>query len=336
MVEKGEGLRYRLIDVYRADGLRLRVLIYHRKCQEYVDVLEKQQLRIEDLTGSLLDQEDLSEVEVLFTFECPQDVLTRLTSLKWIQSTGTGIDGFVEHCRRNPQILVTAAKGAAAESAASVVLMAMLAFHWNLFGRLRDQHRHHWEPHANYTLEPLISTRTVGIVGLGQIGTTIAGHAKQLGMRVVGTKRQPTPVAGVDAVYPPEELHRLLGEADYVILTVPLVADTRRLLGTAEFKSMKPAAILINVARGGIIDDAALLSALRDGTIAGAALDVFSVEPLPPDSPFWDAPNTLVTPHIAGNRTDAHDASAVLLADNLKCYPDQQRMFGVCNTKLGY
>lgn len=335
MADKGEGTRYRLIDVCRADKSRLRVLIYHPKCREFVHVLGKD-LRIEDVTGSLLDQENLADVDVLFAFSCPGDVLARLTSLKWIQSTGVGIDAFVPHCRSNPQILVTAAKGFAAESAASVVLMATLAFHWNLFGRLKDQQRHHWEPHANYTLEPLISTRTMGVIGLGQIGAMIASHAKHLGMRVVGTKRQPTPVADVDAVYAPEELHRLLGESDFVAVALPLVADTRMLLGPAEFKAMKRTAVLINVARGGVIDEAALLAALRDGTIGGAALDVFPVEPLPSDSPFWDAPNTLITPHIGGNRIDVYDASAALLASNLKAYPDKQNMSGLCNTTLGY
>lgn len=335
MAEKGEGTRYRLIDVFRADQSRLRVLIYHPKCAQFVDMLNKH-LSVEDVTGRLLDQERLADVHVLFAFQCPDDVLARMTSLKWIQSTGTGIDSFIEHCRRNPQILVTAAKGFAAESAASVVLMATLVFHWNLFGRLRDQQKHHWEPHANYTLEPLISTRTMGVIGLGQIGTMIASHAKQLGMRVVGTKRQPTPIAGVDVVYPPEELHRLLGESDFVALAVPLVADTRTLLGAAEFKAMKRTGVIINVARGGVIDDAALLAALRDGTIGGAALDVFPIEPLPSDSPFWDAPNTLITPHVGGNRIDVYDASAALLAGNLKVYPDQHKMRGLCDTTLGY
>lgn len=335
MAEKGEGNRYRLIDVYRADRSRLRLLIYHPKCREHVDVISKH-LIVEDLTGSLIDRECLADVDVLFAFQCPDEVLTRLTSLKWIQSTGTGIDGFLEHCRKNPQVLVTAAKGFAAETAASIVLMAALAFHWNLLGRLRDQQRRHWEPYTNYTLEPLISSRTMGVIGLGHIGKTIASHAKQFGMRVVGTKRQPTPVAEVDVVYPPEELNRLLGESDFVALAVPLVADTRLLLGATEFNAMKRTAVLINVARGEIVDETALLSALRDRAIAGAALDVFSVEPLPSDSPFWNAPNTLITPHIGGNRIDAYDASAVLLANNLKAYPNQHQMRGLCDIRLGY
>ncbi|TYO60829.1 D-2-hydroxyacid dehydrogenase [Bradyrhizobium hipponense] len=335
MAERGERNRYRLIDVYRADGSRLRLLIHHPKCREHVEVIRRH-LRVEDVTGYQLHDETLSDVDVLFAFQCPDEVLARLTSLKWIQSTGTGIDAFLGHCRKNPGIMVTAAKGFAAETAASVVLMATLAFHWNLLGRLRDQQKHHWEPHTNYTLEPLISTRTMGVVGLGQIGMTIAGHAKQLGMRVVGTKRQATQIANVDVVYPPEELNRLLGESDFVALVVPLVATTRLLFGAAQFNAMKRTAVLINVARGEVVDETALLSALREGTIAGAALDVFSVEPLPPDSPFWSAPNTLITPHIGGNRIDTYDASATLLANNLKVYPDQRQMRGLCDIGLGY
>ncbi|WP_342723794.1 D-2-hydroxyacid dehydrogenase [Bradyrhizobium sp. B097] len=335
MAEKGEGNRYRLIDVHRVGKSRLRVLIHHQRCRDFVQALDKE-LHIDDVTGNLLSEENLAEVDVLFAFSCPDDILARMTSLKWIQSTGVGIDSFQNHCRLNPQILVTAAKGLAAESAASLVLMATLAFHWNLLERMKHQRTHHWEPHANYTPEPLISSRTMGVVGLGQIGAMIASHAKHLGMRVVGTKRNPTPVEAVDAVYPPEELHRLLSESDFVALALPLVGDTRALLGAAEFKAMKRTAVLINVARGGVIDEAALLAALRNGTIGGAALDVFPVEPLPSDSPFWDAPNTLITPHLGGNRTDAYDASAALLASNLKAYPDKQNMSGLCDSTLGY
>jgi phosphoglycerate dehydrogenase-like enzyme len=159
---------------------------------------------------------------------------------------------------------------------------------------------------------------TMLVVGLGDIGRTIARAARAVGMRVLGVSRRARPVPGVERVYRPRDLRRTLSAADWVVLTVPLTPATRGLLGAPELAAMKPSAWLLNIARGAIVDEAALLDALQRRTIAGAVLDVFSTEPLPPPHPVWDLDNVIVTPHISGPSTP--EEIAPVFADNLARY----------------
>jgi phosphoglycerate dehydrogenase-like enzyme len=183
--------------------------------------------------------------------------------------------------------------------------------------------------------EPLTG-KTVAVIGLGRIGVGVAHRAKAMGMRVVGARRSGAPVPGVDAVYPPGDLHRPLGEADYVVLAVPLTPATTGLMDAKAFDAMRPSAYLVNVSRGRVVDETALVEALRSGRIAGAALDVFAQEPLPPESPLWRLDNVIITPHVGGDMKDFSARSTRLFCENLGRYLRGEPMLNVVDLARGY
>jgi phosphoglycerate dehydrogenase-like enzyme len=184
-----------------------------------------------------------------------------------------------------------------------------------------DRHRrvHHW---AREDLSPVIRTaegKTLVIVGLGDIGRDCARKAKAFDMRIVGVSRDSKPEGPIDEVFPRTQLHEVLPRADVLLLALPLEADTRHMIGAREIALLKPTAMIVNIARGALIDEAALAKALAEKRIAGAAMDVFETEPLPAESPLWDLENVLFSPHVAGHSdASAKDALAELIADNLR------------------
>ena len=322
---------YRLIEIQRQDKPALRMLIYHQHCRQFVESLARQ-FHIIDLTGSSLLQEDLASVEVLLTWKCPDEILDRLSSLRWIQTTSVGIDQILLFLRQHPGLIISTTKGMGAELVSNYVLTMMLACHWDLLGLYRRQQAHIWE------LRPVSrpSEKTCAVIGLGHIGRRVAEHAHHLGMQVLGTRRTPGPVPHVDRIFPLDKLDEMLAQADFVALTVALTEKTRGLIGHAQFEAMKPTAFLIQAARGGVVDEDALLLALREGQIAGAAVDVFEQEPLSEDHPLWEAPNIWIGPHHAGAVAEYASAVSEVLVHNVDAYPDLDRMLGVADTTLGY
>jgi phosphoglycerate dehydrogenase-like enzyme len=194
--------------------------------------------------------------------------------------------------------------------------------------------------------------RTLGIVGYGSIGREIARLGETFGMTVLATKRDVKHPAEegyliektlgdpqaqiVDRLYPPQALHSMVRECDFVVITVPLTGETRHIFSAAALAAMKPTAVLVNVSRGAVVDEKALVEALKYGGIAGAALDVFEQEPLPPDSPLWDLPNVILSPHIAGVSHQYDARAARLFAQNLTRYLDGKPLLNVVNRDLGY
>ena len=169
----------------------------------------------------------------------------------------------------------------------------------------------------------LLKGQTVGILGLGVIGREIARLCKAFGMKVIGLRRSggaETPFPDVDRVYPRERLPELLAESDFVVLALPLTKETKGLIGEKELRGMKPSAYLINVARGAIVDEEALLRALEEKWIAGAGLDVFIQEPLPPESKFYELPNVIFSPHISGDMPDYELRATEVFCENLRRY----------------
>jgi phosphoglycerate dehydrogenase-like enzyme len=200
---------------------------------------------------------------------------------------------------------------------------------------LADQRRHHWERFALETLPG----KTLGIVGFGHVGRAIARLARSAGLRVLALRRTAAALAGsadVDAVHPPGALHALLRESDYVVLIVPLTPETTGLLGKPELSAMKPGAVLINIGRGQLVDEVALVDALRSGHLGGAALDVFTSEPLPATNPLWDLPNVLVTPHSMSTAVGENDLLVDLFCDNLRRYLAGEPLRNVFDRKRGY
>ena len=234
-----------------------------------------------------------------------------------MQAIGAGTDHF-RGAELGPDVVVTNAAGVAAVPIAEFVVGQLLAI-WKRFDELADQQRRHvWEPAYGRQVSGL----TLGLVGLGAIGTAVAERARALGMRVLAVRRRPgvdrPPV--VDEVVGPEQLSDVLGRVDAVVVCAPATPETRDLFDAAAFAAMRPGAVFCNVGRGSLVDETALLDALRSGHLGAAVLDVTREEPLPADSPLWDAPNVRLSPHSAASLDHYVESVFDLFADNLGRY----------------
>jgi glyoxylate/hydroxypyruvate reductase A len=265
------------------------------------------------------------------------DLPPQAPCLRWVQLSSSGVGQLVERTGLGASpVVVTNAAGVHATALAEFVLFAMLYFAKRMPQVLADQRRRHWQRFALDTLPG----KTLGVVGLGQVGRVIARVARGAGLRVVAVRRTAggaeSGAPDVAVVYPPAGLGTLLAESDYVVLIVPFTPETAGLLDARELARMKPGAVLINIARGQLVDEAALIDALRSGHLGGAALDVFATEPLPADSPLWDLPNVLVTPHSMSTALGENEALVELFCDNLRRYLAGEALRNVFDRGRGY
>ncbi|MDR5703997.1 MAG: D-2-hydroxyacid dehydrogenase, partial [Armatimonadota bacterium] len=238
------------------------------------------------------------EAEIMVGWNLPREAIAQAPNLKWIHSTAAGVDQLLFPEILEREILVTTSSGIHAIPLCEHVFAMMLALSRRLHYAIRQQIHRRWDRRGSVGGE--LGGGTLGILGLGHIGVELAKRAVAFEMRVIGTKRTPSPVPFVERVLPPEGLDEVLMESDVVVIALPLTPQTRGLIGERELRLMKPTAFLINVGRGPIVQERALIRALREGWIAGAALDVFEQEPLPADSPLYDLENVILTPHVAG------------------------------------
>ncbi len=246
-------------------------------------------------------------------------LLDRAGKLKYIQSIGAGTDQFPRDELVRRGIRLASAQGVNMRAVAEHAMALILALARRLPEARDNQARQHWRGMIADIggREDELGGKTLLIAGLGQIGGRLAQLAKAFDMRVIGLRRNAAAGGPADIVRPMSELNALLPEADFVALTCPLTPETTNLIDAAALDRMKPAAYLINVARGRVVDEAALIAALRSGKIAGAALDVTVEEPLAADSPLWAMPQVLVTPHTAGETRKYEDNVIDILRDNL-------------------
>ena len=264
-------------------------------------------------------RERVESAEVVVTTSLPDDVLGRAEDLRWVQALSSGVDFFDFETLRERDVALTNVAGVHAEPIAEQVLGYLLAFERGIVEGIRNQHRGVWERYEGGELRG----KTLGIVGLGAVGTRTAELGRAFGMTVLATKRDPSTAPDVvDDVYGPDGLHEALIESDYVVVACPLTADTRGLVGREELGCMKGSAVLVNVARGPIVDEAALTEGLQQRVIRGAALDVFEHEPLAKDSPLWDLSNVVLTPHMAGSSPAKTSRTADVFAENYAAYRD--------------
>jgi phosphoglycerate dehydrogenase-like enzyme len=279
----------------------------------------------------------LGEIEIAAGFGFPYDLLPQAPKLRWMQQWGAGADWLMRfpEAAELPFVL-TNASGVHAIPISEQILGYMLMFARGLHRAVRAQARREWwRPSRSEVFE--LAGRTLLLIGVGAIGERTAQLASAHGMRVEGIRRDPSiGAAGVAAMYSPDQLRARLPQADFVVLTVPLIAETRNMIDAAALDRMKPSSYLINIGRGGTIDEAAMAAALREGRIAGAALDVFAQEPLPADSPLWDLDNLIITGHYSGNTPRYHERATEIFLDNLRRFRAGEPLRNVVDKRLGY
>jgi phosphoglycerate dehydrogenase-like enzyme len=249
----------------------------------------------------------------------PHDLLPRAKRLRWLQEWGAGVDWLLRHpVLAELDFTLTNASGVHAIPISEQILAYLLAFARGLPAAVRAQGRRAWQPAKRDRLFELAG-KTMLLVGVGAIGARTAEIAAALGVRVLGIRRSPggDDPPGIEAIYGPDKLHELLPEADFVVLTVPLSRATQGMIGERELRAMKPTSYLINIGRGGTIQQPALIQALREGWIAGAGLDVFDPEPPHPDNPLLRMTNVVVTPHLASNTVQGSWRSSQSVVDQI-------------------
>jgi phosphoglycerate dehydrogenase-like enzyme len=260
----------------------------------------------------------------------PRDAVMACPSIEWISNGGAGMDHLLPW---DPdRLTVTNASGVASRMMAEYVIGGMLALSIGLPNFIRRQMQHRWQ----FERVAGIAGKTVAIVGLGRTGRAVAGLASALGMRVIGTRAHPTATPNVDRVYPATQLHEALGESDFVVITAPLLETTRHLIGTSAIAAMKAGACVIDVSRGGVVDQAALAHGLQSRKLGGAVLDVFEREPLAADSALWDMHNVIITPHCSSVYEGWERSAAQMFCDNLECWLAGKPLSNVVDPARGY
>ncbi len=279
----------------------------------------------------------LAEAEVILGGTMfPDNLLTRAPRLKWVHITSVGVDRHLSRDFFKGDIMVTNSRGCTAIPIAEHVLTLMLMLAKNAPCLLENKRNRRWERFIAMELRD----RVVGLIGLGAIGSEVARLTKGMGMKVIATRKSATRresgLSGVDSVYPLRELPELLHESDFVVIAAPLTEGTRRMIGEAQLRAMKSTSFLINVARGPIVDEPVLIRALKEGWIAGAGLDVFETEPLPPDNELWQMPNVILTPHMAGSSNRRAQRLVSLFCENLARYVAGQPLQNVIDKEKAY
>ena len=280
---------------------------------------------------------EIADADAVICWKMTPDVFARARKLKWIQFGSAGIDHTIFPELLASEVILTTMSGIHAIPVAEHVLALMLAMtrRLDLAHRLQLERRYERTELAWTAGE--LAGKTLGIVGLGKIGQAIARLGQAFGMRVLGTKRTvEAELPGVDRVYAPDELDDMLPEVDYLVLVVPLTERTHALIGRQQIELMRSGSYLVNVARGAMLDHDALGDALRSGKLAGAALDVFPEEPLPPDSPIYDLPNLIITPHTASSGRRYGERAAQVFERNLSAFLEGHEMMNVYDRSRGY
>src|SRR5262245_7797649 len=245
------------------------------------------------------------------------DLITAMPRLRFIQALTSGTDDIAALPNLPPQVLVAAARGFHSPQMSELAFLFMLALTRKFSTVLENQRRHVWDRCE----QRLLADKTVVIVGVGRIAEELAQRCRAFGMIVIGVSSR-TSAPGFNAIYPRARLLDVAGRAHFLIVLAPLTKENRHLIDAAVINAMKSDGVLINISRGGVVDEDALLKALAAKRIAGAGLDVFQKEPLPPDSPLWDMPNVIITSHIGGMSEDYVDQVIPLLVDNLDAFAE--------------
>jgi phosphoglycerate dehydrogenase-like enzyme len=296
----------------------------------------------EVVVGSAVEElaEALPRATVVLAWGADRGLLSQVLKgspqLRWLHIMSAGINHLLSRELLDTPVPVTNARGVFSPSLGEWVLGAILYFAKDFRRLIRSQGERRWDPFD----VTLISGQTVGIVGYGDIGRAVACRARAMGMRVLGlTRRGPQPGHSdeyAERIYAPGDIVSMIQQSDYVVVTAPLTPQTRGLVGEAELAAMKPDAVLINVGRGPVVDEAALIRTLTEKRIKGAALDVFHREPLPPDDPLYSLENVLLSPHCADHTPDWLDNAMEFFLENLERFRAGEPLQNVLEKGLGY
>jgi phosphoglycerate dehydrogenase-like enzyme len=283
---------------------------------------------------------EILDTEIAITWSIRAEQIKAATELRWIHSPAAAVHTLIFPEMVSSQIQITNAR----DVHGPVVAEHLMALIFALAKRIPDavclQQKHEWGQEKMWERRPRVrevAGATLGLIGLGSIGRAVAKSAKALQMRVIAVREHPEKgSAGTDAVFGTAQIDEVFRQADYIVLAVPFTSATNALANADRLALMKPDACLINVGRGQLVDEPALVSALREKRIGGAALDVFATEPLGPDSPLWDTPGLLITPHTAALTDKIWERHYKLFSENLRRYLTGEALLGVVDKRKGY
>lgn len=300
-----------------------------------------------------VSSEVIANTEILYTTSYYPEP-EQAPMLRWIQLNSAGMNHAFKHrVIQAEDIMVTSASGIHATNMAHYTIMMMLMFNYRMRMFMDLQSKSQWPQEKFGSFAPVdMSKQTVGIVGYGSIGRELGRLCAEMGMTVLASKRDIMKTAEIDEyvkpgtgdptgdiperIYPAEAIESMAKDCDYLVLIVPMTEATHHMINDSVFDAMKETAVLVNIARGAVVDEKALITALSSGKIGGAALDVFEEEPLPATSPLWDMDNVIITPHISGFTKDYHEKASRVFKENLRRYLDNEPLLNQLNRSKGY
>ena len=313
---------------------------------EFKAVAERAGKTVEFMTppadqGARLSQADCDRIDCTFMdrdirfdeqlYAAYNEAVVASNSLKWIHFTSSGVGQQTSAPALDAKgVTLTGSTGSNAEPVAQTAFAGLLMLARGFPGFIQGQHKHEWRPQRGAALPRALRGQTLLLIGVGAIGRIFAGYARAFGLKVIGVRRSPmTPDDPVDEMHPPSRLPEVLARADWVVVACPLTKETRNLINADAFKRMRKGARLINIGRGEVVDEAAFIEAMRSGHLAGAAMDTFRQEPLPADSPLWDLPNIIISPHNASASTGNEKRCAEMFIANFGHWVRGEAMFNV-------
>lgn len=321
----------RTVSANNAPATRPPILIWHPRADEYrAALLDRLGSVHVEAWGGATRARSRSQAEVLLAWRLPPQALTRIPHLRWLQATGAGVDHLVERDDLRDSVTLTRSLGRFGTQAAEYVVGFLLHHLLSIEAYRRDQEAARWQPRPR----PLLTDLTVGVVGLGSLGSAIAERLSGFGAEVIGICRHGRPADHVRRVVAADRWRGALPYCQALVVAAPLTAETRGMVDAEALRQLPRGAVLVNVARGEIVDEDALLEALRSGHLGGAALDVFGQEPLPPDHPLWSEPGALITPHVAG--PSEVDSIADEFAANYRRWTGGDTLRNVVDRQRGY
>jgi phosphoglycerate dehydrogenase-like enzyme len=298
------------------------------------------QLEVVHLSDYKRVDDEIVDAEIVIAWSIRPEQVVAAKRLRWIHSPAAAVHLLMFPELVNSDIVLTNAREVHGPVVAEHVIALIFALAKKIPDSVRLQEKHVWGQQILWDELPRVrevAGATVGLVGLGSIGRAVAKSAKALGMRVIGVREHPEKGSeGADAVFAPAQIDEVFRQADYIVLAAPVTAGTKAIANAERLALMKPDACLINVGRGQLVDELAVAAALREKRIGGAALDVFPKEPLAADSPLWDVPSLLITPHTAALTDKLWERHYALFSENLRRYLSGQPLLAVVDKRKGY